>query len=122
MTASASPPSIQMRQEIEIVAGAHESERGGGMRESERERERGRESAQADLYLSPTDIFLCCKTQSIDLLVVDGGTATHNARCLLKTYSGRVNVCLFISNNTCEWMNDVFFLTLTGHVCFRREG
>jgi len=89
MTASASPPSIQMRQEIEIVAGAHESERGGGMRE----RERGRESAQADLYLSPTDIFLCCKTQSIDLLVVDGGTATHNARCLLKTYSGRVNVC-----------------------------
>ncbi|KAL1260076.1 hypothetical protein QQF64_007903 [Cirrhinus molitorella] len=39
-------------------AGAHESERGGGMRERVSER------AQADLYLSPSDIFLCCNTQS----------------------------------------------------------
>lgn len=38
-------------------------ERGGVKRDSEGERGRERESAQADLYLSPTDIFRCCNTR-----------------------------------------------------------
>lgn len=51
-----------------------------------------RERAQADLYLSPvpqTSFYVVTHTAE-DVLVVGGGTATHHARRLLKTFSGRL--------------------------------
>lgn len=105
---------------------------GAGARLQSRTRSEGageweRERAQADLYLSPSDIFLGCNTQqrtcwSLAVAQQPIMRAVFWKRSAVGYNASRLSVCFSV----CRWKTAAangwrLVLTLVDHVCFRRR-